>query len=232
MWADPPFEPPQGASVEEQWALFIKQEERKRVGMACFILEAELTSLFHLPPSIWLSELKTTLPSDEESWSATTAEAWHKAYHAWPAPPATDAVLRQILEDTPLALPPSLRLPRFAAHVLVGGVNLLILSSRQLRLSGMTAVAAMATLNDRRSLSRLGGGPSPFEPTFGATGPNTEQDYSASAICYHFGQIGTYLASDELDLVAGRGSPAAAVAATERVRTLFSDAVAQSVTAR
>ena len=220
VFTDPPFVAREGESVERRWARFIELEERKRLVMACFILEAEFTTLHHLPPLVTLSDLKTTLPAAEELWAASTAEAWYELHAITPTPLMIEVVMGQVLADSPFPLPAAVRLGPLSTQVLIQGLHLLTYSSRQFRLLGMGAVAGMAVAGVRRSLCRLARGPNPFEPEFGGTVGGTGLMHSAVDVAYHFAQIATYLAPEELDVVAGKESTAEGSAAASKVSDL------------
>ncbi|ORY90096.1 fungal-specific transcription factor domain-domain-containing protein [Leucosporidium creatinivorum] len=201
------------ASVQERWASFVASEERRRTGMACFLLESEFTTLMHLSPTLVLGELKTSLPCSEELWNAPTAEAWDALNQ--PSPPALQvgALFRLITADSPFPLPASIRLNPFACHLLVNAIHLLVWSSAQL--SFIPNVAELAATNVRRSLSRLGRGENEFTPSFGAT--EGESKFSAACVSYHLAHIATHLRLEELDVVAGRWSALDAASAKAKI---------------
>ena len=219
VFEDPPFVAPHGKSAEAQWAHFVELEERKRVGMACFILEAEFTTLYHLQPSVLLSDLKTTLPAAEELWAAPTAEAWHAIHVTTPAPLMVEAVVGHVMADSLFPLSAAVVLGPLSTQIIIQGLHLLLYSSRQFRLLGMGVVAGMAVAGIRRSLGRLARGPNPFEPELGGRVEDvgTGKMESAVRVAYHFAQMATYLAPEELDVVAGRRSTVAGEAAAGKV---------------
>ncbi len=184
--------------------------------MACFLLEAEYATLLHLSPSVLLSELQTTLPASEELWAAPTAEAWRAAHAVTPAPAGIEAVVRQVLTDSLFPIPSSLVASSLSARILVLGLHLLLHATHQLRLAKMGTVAAMAGTGVRRSLGRLGRGPSPFKLCFSGRS-EIEPGTAAAEVAYHLAQIATYLALEEWDMVAGMGSDEARAATRRKV---------------
>ncbi|GAA6018967.1 hypothetical protein JCM10207_009216 [Rhodosporidiobolus poonsookiae] len=218
---------PVNDSPAAQWSAFIANEERRRTAMACFILEGEVTTLLHRPPSISWNDLKTLMPASDDLWNAPTAEAWLQAKASTPDPPSIPLLAKLLSSESTLSLPASVPLTPLGAHVLTQGLHLNVHHARQLHQSGMGSHAELITTQIRRSLSRLARGKDEFSPRFaGKNGSTAEQDdpaaYAGAHVWYHLAHITTHIALEELDIVAHKSSGVEAVEATKRWLQWFS----------
>ncbi len=107
---------PRAPGIEGDWKEFIAQEESRRTAMACFVLEAELCSLLHCPPSIPSPDLRTYLPCSDALWSAPTAEAWHELNATAPRPILIHELRKVISTESSFPLPASVHLSPFGAQ--------------------------------------------------------------------------------------------------------------------
>jgi hypothetical protein len=107
---------PTGAGLEGQWKDFIAQEECRRTAMVCFVLEAELCTLLHLPPSIASPDLHTYLPCSDALWNAPTAQAWHEFSSTTTRPILITELRKVISTESSFPMPPSVHLSPFGAQ--------------------------------------------------------------------------------------------------------------------
>ncbi|SCV74176.1 BQ2448_6608 [Microbotryum intermedium] len=198
---------PPNASIQAQWAHFIKYEERKRTAAVCFLLESEMTTLLHLPPHVPFTELQVTLPCDEELWNAPTAERWYELQQTRSNLMQTQAIVKLITADTNYPLPPSISISPLGHEVLVNGLHIMMYSARQLQQVGLEHLSEQAGAHVRKALSRLSKGYDEFSPVFGDN-TNHDDDFTPACVSYHMAHLASYLALDDLDAVAGRGSSA------------------------
>ncbi|SGY47432.1 BQ5605_C001g00531 [Microbotryum silenes-dioicae] len=204
------------ASIQSQWAHFIKYEERKRTAAVCFLLESEMTTLLHLPPHVPFVELQVALPCDEELWNAPTAERWNELRQSRSNSMQTQAIAKLITADTNYSLPPSIAISPLGHEVLVNGLHIMMYSARQLQQVGLEHLSEQAGAHVRKALSRLSKGYDEFSPVFGDNN-NSDDDFTPAYVSYHMAHLASYLAVADLDAVAGRGSSAKSRTTTQNL---------------
>ncbi|KAK4057738.1 hypothetical protein OIO90_001386 [Microbotryomycetes sp. JL221] len=214
-----PVSPPT-APVAERWHSYIKHEERRRTGMACFLLESEFSTLLHHPSLLQTSDLNTCLPSPESLWNAPDADIWNDLTPTLSPPLKIGAICKVVTLDTPFSIPQTIRMSPFGAHVLVRCLHLNVFNAAQFASSGMSSIADVAKLTIRRALGRLGRGSSEYTPTFGAE--TNESEYSAARVSYHLAHIETHVNGADLDTLAGLGTLAEVTAARARLTNWMS----------
>ncbi|KAM0793665.1 hypothetical protein ACM66B_001096 [Microbotryomycetes sp. NB124-2] len=211
---------PMNAPLSERWQSYIKHEERRRTGMACFLLESEFSTLLHHPSLLQASDLNTCLPSPEALWNAKDAESWNTMTPTLSPPLKVGAICKVITLDTPFPIPQSIRLSPFGAHVLVRSLHLNVFNAAQFSSTGMSNIADVARLAVRRALGRLGRGETEYTPTFGSD--DSEGEFSAARVSYHLAHIETHINGAELDTLAGLGTLAEVTAARSRLTSWMS----------
>lgn len=177
------------------------------------MLESELCTLLHMPPSIPSPDLKTFLPCSDALWAAPNAQTWHNLNAAEPRPVLVGELRKVVSADSSFPLPASVHLSAFGAHVIISSLHLQMYEARQLELSGMPTVAEMVRTAVRRSLNRLGGGANEFGPRFG----QVADPASPAHVCYHLAHIATRVAFADLEVTTRFKEGEAARAMTERL---------------
>lgn len=72
-----PASPTRGSrDSQDSWLLWAKAEERKRITLFLFILDAQHASLFRHVPALGAFQLQLEMPCPPAEWSADTAQAW------------------------------------------------------------------------------------------------------------------------------------------------------------
>lgn len=63
---------------EESWRSWAREEEKKRIALFEFMLDAQHATIFRHIPSLSAFQIQLQLPCSDEEWSKTTPDAWHR----------------------------------------------------------------------------------------------------------------------------------------------------------
>ncbi|PWZ01715.1 hypothetical protein BCV70DRAFT_158113 [Testicularia cyperi] len=63
---------------EDSWRSWAREEEKKRIALFEFMLDAQHATIFRHIPSLSSFQIQLNLPCSDEEWSKTTPEAWYK----------------------------------------------------------------------------------------------------------------------------------------------------------
>lgn len=63
-------------SAEDRWRAWSKEEEKKRISLFAFILDAQHATIFRHIPALSSFQIHLQLPCEEDEWEAKSAEAW------------------------------------------------------------------------------------------------------------------------------------------------------------
>ncbi|KAL4878937.1 fungal-specific transcription factor domain-containing protein [Aspergillus karnatakaensis] len=81
--------PPEKASrmdlpLDQRWQIWTLDEERRRTGLAIWLMDSAFQSHFDLTPILRLGEIQNTLPQTEDRWGAVSATGWARFPQACP----------------------------------------------------------------------------------------------------------------------------------------------------
>lgn len=63
---------------EESWRSWAREEEKKRIALFEFMLDAQHATIFRHIPSLSAFQVQLNLPCSDDEWNKTTPEAWHR----------------------------------------------------------------------------------------------------------------------------------------------------------
>ncbi|KAK4448709.1 fungal-specific transcription factor domain-containing protein [Podospora aff. communis PSN243] len=102
------------ASHEQLWRLWAKEEMKRRLGFAVFILDSCMSLYFGLNPCMAVQEIKQLLPAHERIWNSSTASEWISQYQFTDDTPTAHATIKLAQRG---ALPTNIG--SFSHHILV-----------------------------------------------------------------------------------------------------------------